>query len=260
MGWGKQTFAMAAMMALGEMPHVDFIVFADTGHEGIGTYEFIRQWTPWLEEHGLSLVTVSAESTDVVREDWAGSVLIPAFTLDIKGHLGQVRRQCTHDWKITPIRRFMRTELERRGLRPTAGVAESWQGISLDEFQRMRDSDVAYITNVYPLVERRMTRADCITWLQAHDLPVPPKSACTFCPFKSVGRWRELKHIGGSDWEEALAVDVMIRNKRSKHGLLYVHPGRKPLAEAVNIPEDHGASQRLLEGFEEVCDAGHCGV
>ena len=29
----------------------------------------------------------------------------------------------------------------------------------------MRDSDVKYITNVYPLVEKRITRADCVAWL-----------------------------------------------------------------------------------------------
>ena len=261
MGWGKQTWTMAAMMALGELARTDYIVFADTTHESQETYAFIRQWTPWLSQHGLNVVTVQAKRTDVVREDWSNSVLIPAFTVSAKtGAHGQVRRQCTHDWKITPIRHFIRAELARRGLRPVPGAAECWQGISLDEFQRMRTSDVAYITNMYPLVERQMSRKDCISWLQAHALQIPPKSACTFCPFKSVGAWRALKRSGGPDWQEALTVDASVRDKRSEHGLLYVHPGRKPLTEAVDIPEDHGANQPELEGFEAVCDGGHCGV
>src|SRR3990172_8932307 len=153
MGWGKQTWTMAAMMALGEMPRADYSVFADTTHEHQGTYDFIQQWTPWLAEHGLDVFTVQAMRTDVVREDWGSSVLIPAFTIDGKtGKEGQVRRQCTHDWKITPVRHFIREKMKERNLKPTPGIAECWMGISLDEFQRMRTSDVAYIANVYPLV------------------------------------------------------------------------------------------------------------
>jgi len=254
MGWGRQTWTMAAMMALDEMPRTDFIVHADTTHERAATYEFRRQWEPWLSEHGLKVVTVKSPQPNVVEQS---SVMIPAFTTDpATGSEGQVRRQCTHDWKIAPIRRFIRAELERRGEKIGPGLVESWQGISLDEFQRMRDSGASYITNVYPLVERKMRLADCIAWLDAHGLPTPPKSSCTFCPYRSLSSWRALKQEGGSDWAEAVMVDTAIRNKRK--GALYVHPRRLPLAQAVSIPEDFGASQSTLFGEENSCDSGHC--
>ena len=258
MGWGVQTWTLAAMMALDEHPRADFLVFADTHHEGSGTYDFREKWTPWLGEHGLRTVTVEATRTEAVREDWgaSGAVMIPAFTVDGKtGSEGQVRRQCTHDWKIMPIRRWIREELVRRGAKATAGAVECWQGISWDEALRMRTSDVRYITNVYPLVDLRMTRMDCITWLEAHQLPVPPKSACTFCPFKSRVAWQDLKRQGGADWQEAVAVDLAVREKRAQqHGLLYLHPARKPLAEAVAIQEDVGAHQGELD----FCEGGYC--
>lgn len=260
MGWGVQTWTLAAMMALGEMPRTNYIVFADTHHEGQATYDFIRQWSPWLGEHGLSVVTVEADRTDVVRDDWGrGAIMIPALTVAAAtGEHGQVRRQCTHDWKVTPVRHFVRAEMERRGLKPTPGIVEMQMGISWDEAAlRVKDSDVAYITNAYPLVERRIKRTDCLTWLEAHSLPVPPKSACTFCPYKSVAAWRETKRRGGPDWQEAVEVDATIRGKRPQHGSLYVHPHRKPLVEAVTIPEDYGAHQTT---FDELCDGGVCGV
>ena len=120
MGWGVQTWTVAAMMALDEHPRSNFLVFADTHHEGQGIYNFARKWTPWLREHGLTIVTVEAKHTEVVREDWHNSVFIPAFTVDGKtGAEGQVRRQCTHDWKITPIRHWLREELARHGLKAT---------------------------------------------------------------------------------------------------------------------------------------------
>jgi len=259
MGWGKQTFMMAAEAALQEAPRADLYVFADTGHELQGTYEFIRQWEPWLRERGLNTVTVRADNTDPVQtwHSQTDGVMIPAFTRDrATGEDGQVGRQCTMMWKIRPIRRFIRAELARRGLRATPGIVESWQGISFDEWQRMRTSDAKYITNRYPLVDRRITRAGCIAWLEGHGLPVPPKSSCTFCPFHSLGEWKRLKRAGGTDWREAVAVDALVRDKRSKMAL-YVHPGRKPLPEAVDIPEDHGAMQMELDGF---CEGGHCGV
>lgn len=262
LGWGVQSFTLAAMMALEAIPRADFLIHADTTHERKGTYEFVERWAPWLGEHGLTVVTVQGKRTDAVTE-WANSVsvMIPAFTTDREsGSHGQTRRQCTHDWKIRPIRQFIRAELERRGISLAPGVVESWQGISLDEFQRMRTSDVDYITNVYPLVDRRITRATCTAWLQEHGLEVPPKSACTFCPFRSIASWKQLKSDGGADWKEAQLVDAAIRDKRPKCEL-FVHPHRKPLAEAIRIPEDEGSRQlELALELEKPCDSGYCYV
>ena len=73
---------------------------------------------------------------------------------------------------------------------------------------------LSYISHRYPLVERRLTRGDCITWLQRHDLPVPPKSACVFCPYHTRSAWGELKRQGGSDWAHAVYVDAQIGEAR----------------------------------------------
>ena len=260
LGWGVQSWTLAAMMALGEHPRADYLIHADTRHERFATYAFVRRWSPWLGEHGLNVVQVTGRRTHVVQA-WSNSksVMIPAFTKDrVTGHRGKILRQCTHDWKITPIRRWIRAELRRRRVPILPGVVESWQGISLDELERCRDSDVAYIENVYPLVDLRISRADCETWLRKHELEVPPKSSCTFCPFRSIDSWRELKREAGPDWQEALEVDATIRDKRPK-AELFVHPYRRPLADAVAIPEDDGARQLLLEIVpEQPCDGGHC--
>lgn len=259
LGWGVQSFTIAAMMARDVLPRVDYLIHADTQHERADTYAFAERWTSWLGEQGLTVLTVSGGRTDVVEHAGVPSVMIPAFTTDSKTQKrGQVRRQCTHDWKIRPIRRFIREELERRGLTLRPGIVESWMGISLDEFARMRDSDVDYIVNAYPLVDRRISRADCVAWLQEQKLEVPPKSSCTFCPYRSLASWKQLKREGGPDWEEAVAVDETIRDKRPK-AELFVHPYRRPLADAVTIPEDEGAAQLELElGLEQPCDSGYC--
>lgn len=234
LGWGVQSWTMAAMSALGELPAIDYAVHADTGHEMAATYAFAAQWTPWLEERGLRVVTVRGDRTEVVVEEWSSSVVIPAFTTDnVTGKHGVLRRQCTHDWKITPIRRFLRTLLPPR---PKPVSVESWQGISADEARRMHLSDVKYIVHVYPLAARFITRADCIAWLQSRGLAVPVKSSCTFCPYHALNVWRQLKRAGGPDWQEAVEVDRAIRLKRPKCNL-FVHPARQPLEDAVGATE-----------------------
>lgn len=252
LGWGVQSWTLAAMVALGELEQVDFAIHSDTTWERSATYDFARQWGPWLEQRGVPVITVS--DVEQARKVWTDKTDIPAFTAGA-GVDGQLRRQCTGRWKITPIREFISAELERQGIRKTPGIVEQWLGISLDEWHRAKDPDVRYIRHRYPLLDRGMTRADCVAWLGRNGLPVPPKSACVFCPYHNRLAWQEMKRQGGADWEIALQVDAQIRNVRPPYPL-FVHPARKPLAEAVDIPEDHGMAQPGL--FDIECDSGHC--
>lgn len=169
------------------------------------------------------------------------------------GKAGVIRRQCTGAWKIRPIRRYLQTH--RNGQ-----LVELWLGISTDEFQRAKDSEVGYITHKYPLLEMGMSRADCLKWLEAHSLPSPGKSSCVFCPFLNKRAWQEMKREGGSDWQHAVEADNAIRNVRPP-GQLFVHPNRLPLERAVTIPEDSGYSQLDMLASDDAdaeCDSGFC--
>lgn len=257
LGWGVQSFTLAAMAALGELPPVDAAIHADTTHERQATYAFAAKWAPWLEVHGIKVITTTAQPMRLLTSP---GTLIPAYTLAVKGATvehgqvvagglesveltqGQVRRQCTHDWKIAPLRRAVSTLLAERGLTKTPGIVEQWIGISLDEFQRMRTSDAQYITHRYPLTDQRMTRADCIAWLTAHDLEVPGKSACVFCPYHNDRAWQALKREGGADWQHAVETDAAIRGARPPFDV-FVHKKCLPLDQAVVIPEDQGLVQ-----------------
>ena len=258
LGWGIQSWTLAAMAALGELEPVDYAIHADTTHEAEGTYAHAAKWTPWLEARGVTVATVKGNRLNVI-ERWkaeTAGIMIPAFTLPHNPHSppGQIQRQCTSEWKINAIRRFVRSKIPG-SLQP--GMVQSVLGISLDEWHRMRDSDVAYITNVYPLVDLRMSRADCVTWLEANGLDVPPKSACVFCPYKSMASWKALKRQGGADWEKAVEADAAIRDQRDTH-TLFIHPARQPLPQAVSIPEDIGAKQLGFYEEEQPCDSGVC--
>jgi hypothetical protein len=125
-----------------------------------------------------------------------------------------------------------------KDLLPKGETAEQWIGISLDEWQRMKDSDVKYITHRWPLIEKRMTRADCVGWLTSHGIEIPPKSACTFCPFHDTGEWRRIQR------------DVRPGYKT------YIHPSRKPLQD-VDLRSETEKGQLSL--WDQEC-SGICGI
>jgi len=245
LGWGVQSFTLAAMSALGELEPVDVAIHADTTHESKLTYEFAARWTPWLEEHGVRVVTVSDPEQSATVTSFKTD--IPAFTVDNSDNGGMLRRQCTHRWKINPMRKWLQDN--RNGQQ-----VEQWLGISLDEFQRMKDSDRKYIKHRWPLIERRMTRLDCMTWLDRHGIEIPPKSACTFCPFHSTAEWRRIKQTP-EDWQEAITVDEAIRKVRPPYDL-YLHPSRIPLVD-VDLRSEQDKGQLSL--WDAEC-SGVCGV
>lgn len=243
LGWGVQSFTLAAMVALGELEPIDAAIHTDTTHESSLTYDFASRWTKWLESNNVKVVTVKAKNAEAV--DRFGGVMIPAY-ID-NPTKGKFSRQCTDNWKRANIRRWLQ---KNRNKQPV----EQWLGISLDEFWRMKCSDVQYITNRWPLIELKMKRADCVKWLKKHNLEVPSKSACTFCPFRKTIEWRITKN-NPKDYAEAIAVDNLIRKARPPYDL-YIHPSRKPFAE-VDLRTEQEKGQ--LDLWDEEC-TGLCGV
>jgi len=246
LGWGVQSFTLAAMAAVGEIPPVEAAIHADTGHEREATYQFASLWSDWLTAHGVPVVTVRAELETAPAINRWGGVRLPAYTTNITtGEVAQINRQCTDDWKIAPIRRWLQANRRRRQVRLQLGI-------SLDEVRRMRDSGVKYIAHEYPLVDRRLTRGDCVLWLERHGLPVPERSACTFCPFQSERDWQSLSE---SDRQHAIEVDEQIRMVRPPMPL-FVHRSLRPVAELDMRSEPERGQMSL---WESEC-SGLCGV
>jgi len=247
LGWGVQSFTLAAMAALGEIDRIDYAVHADTHHESAMTYQFAERWTGWLDIRGIKVVTVDNGENEIITNRVGGEIFIPSFTNTPSSNGGQLRRQCTQRWKIAPLRRWLQTN--RNG-----APVEMWIGISTDEALRMKPSDVKYITHRWPLIELGMSRKDCIKFLETHRLETPSKSACVFCPYHNTYEWRKTKEIK-KDWDKAVAIDERIRNVRPPYDL-FVHPSRKPLVSVDLRTEEQKGQMRL---WDEEC-TGLCGV
>ena len=265
LGAGVQSTTLALMAACGEIgPMPDCAIFADTGWEPTAVYRHLE----WLCSPGVLPFPVHIVSAGNIREGllqgaegnrWAS---IPAFTRTIRRNgcvsIGMIRRQCTQDYKIRPIRRQVRELLGiRRRRSPLHPVAEQWIGISLDEVLRMKPSFEAWQVNRWPLIERRMTRHDCLRWLERKGYPHPPKSSCIGCPFHSNAHWRQIRDEDPGAWADAVEVDSRIRRGfRGIRGEVFLHRSAVPLAEAdLRNEADYGQ----LDLWPNECE-GMCGV
>jgi hypothetical protein len=246
---------MALMAKHGEItPMPDGAIFADTGWEPRAVYEHLKRLVPLLP------FPVHIVSAGNIREDIiAGSngerwVSIPAYY----GERTPIRRQCTAEYKIKPIERKTRELLGiTRKRSPRTPVIEQWLGISLDEIIRATPARNSWQLNRHPLIELRMTRWDCLRWMEKNGYPEPPRSACIGCPFRSNASWRTMREHSPEEWKDAIEIDRKIRTGiRKIRKELFLHRSARPLASAdLSTEADHGQ----LNLFNEDC-AGLCGV
>lgn len=263
LGAGVQSSTMALMAAKGLiLPMPKCAIFADTGGEPKAVYEHLD----WLV-HQLPFVTHVVKRDNLKLKDECvrnarGEVegkrtTIPAFTRGKDGRPAIITRQCTRDYKVDPINAYMRRLL---GYAPRERVKRNitqWFGITTDEAVRMKEPPEKWISGRWPLIENRMSRWDCIAWLKDNGFPVPPKSACTFCPYHSDEAWRKLKIDSPDEWSAVVAFDKAIRGGfMGNHGEIFLHRSLKPLDE-VDLSTDEESGQPDLFGNE--CE-GMCGV
>lgn len=261
LGAGVQSSTMFLMSCYGELPKVDFAVFADTQAEPPDVYDYLNHLKKIGQEYGIPVYTVTAGSLkDAAVEakkqgggDGKYSMDIPLYMVRNGNPGGLLRRQCTQRYKIKPVNRLIKEKLQEKGLKK----AMVWIGISTDEIQRMKDSRVKYIQHVFPLIEKRMSRTDCLAWFGTTNIRTPAKSACFFCPYMKNHQWRDIRDNHPSLFDEAIKFDNDMRTLPGVHAECFIHRSMKPLKDVdFNSDKDNGQS---VFGFEEECD-GMCGV
>jgi len=281
LGGGVQSGTIAEMVAESELPCPDVFIFADTGDEPDYVYTYIGYLARRLGVVGVPVVQVS--NGNMVGDLYGGKrfAAMPLFTKQAKAvagfgieahneQVGRLRRQCTREYKIEPIEKWIKTRLLESGhakqsksgaVRINPGVmVESWLGISWDEIQRMKPNQTKWITNRWPLIEKRMTRTHCEQWLRDRGLPVPLKSACKRCPYHDLKYWRDMKDNRPSDWQEIARFDADLRNPSSGLRIAATANGELFVSEQCIPLVDIDLSTRQEQGQMtfDMCDEGHC--
>lgn len=267
LGAGVQSSTMALMAAAGEItPMPDCAIFADTQSEPKAVYV----WLEWLEKslpfpvHRVTAGSLRDEILGAMNGTNRMDARPPFFTASG----GMLNRQCTQDFKILPIQKKVGELIghKPRSRWPKEPVVQQWIGISLDEVQRAKPSRNAWYSHRWPLLEKQMTRSDCIKWLERRAIPIPPKSACTFCPYHDNRMWREMKLHDSESFADAVKVDEAIRPgmagpRRPEADQWFLHRSAIPLVQVdFRNAEDAGQIAMFDEkGFAVECE-GMCGV
>jgi len=267
LGAGVQSSTLALMAAHGEVtPRPAAAIFADTQAEPYHVYD----WLNWLKTQ-LPFPVVECtkgslvEAMLAVHLDKSGAPYIagtvPAHIKQDAGGRSMLHRQCTQTYKIEVVQSAVRKIAGiKRGQKTV--VVTQWIGISLDEAHRMKPSREPWLESRWPLIERRMTREDCLAWMQEHGYPTPPRSACVFCPYNSRARWRELKRDYPAEFVRAVEIERLYQSRIAPLGQLtgvpYFHRDCVPLDQAVQLdPAECEAGEP--SGFGNECE-GMCGV
>jgi hypothetical protein len=253
LGLGIQSTAMYLMSSLNYIDRADYAIFADPGAELPDTYDLWDNLVEWAKNNnGIPLIKKRKSLYDDIINSKDNPNIrvasIPAFTES----QGMVRRQCTLEYKINTViqeARRLHGLKKFKQMKPTT----MYLGISMDEIERMKISSLYNITYEYPLIDKKITRGECIKFLEEKSFYNVKKSSCTFCPYHSNSQWKEIKQNYPEEWKKVIAVDEAIRDK-SKNGMkdkLYLHRSLKPIKEAY-----------LQEDQEELfmCEEGHCGI
>jgi hypothetical protein len=256
-GAGVQSTAMLVLAAQGEI-YYPLAIFANVGDraEHPASLSYFRDLAmPYAEANGIELLEMRATANgkerdlyDTIMRDGSRSIGIPVRMSN--GAPG--RRSCTVDFKV----RRIASELKRRGATADSPATVAL-GISIDEYQRMRPSAIAWEVFDYPLVERRMTRQDCLNLIATAGLPEPAKSSCYFCPFHSSAHWQRMRQQEPALFAKSVEIERTINVRRTALGKDAVYMTRfgKPLDEAIVVTGQ-------MDLFDDAtCDvAGYCGA
>jgi len=273
LGAGVQSSTLALMAAYGEIEPIDAAVFADTQSEP----QSVTEWLEVLRElvlaapHPFKIHTVTAGSLEKVSTtvrtsrntgDQYVRAMIPAFVARPAGGHGLLARRCTAEYKIRPLLSATRKLAGvKRGCKEV--VCQTLIGISFDEVQRMKPSREPWTENVWPLIDLRMTREDCLRWMESKGFPRPPRSSCVFCPFHSDAEWRRLKTEEPEEFARSVLFErnmqAALRQSTGGAKLMgdaFLHASLKPL-DQVDFADQKGHIQ--IDMFGNECE-GLCGV
>ena len=277
LGAGVQSSTLALMIEKGLIEGVSCAIFADTQGASAETME----WLEWLKSKlSYPVYRVSAGSLEWHTIWKLNNIIddplsIPFFIkktgkfANDKRKIGMLPRQCSYKYKLIPIKQKIRQVLgikksKKMNKRIIGDYVEVLLGLSYDELLRVKkvNRKSSYTRQIFPLVDLKMTRQDCINWMKKNYSKTPPRSSCVFCPYHSDEGWRKLRN-NPKEWKRLVEFDKKLRDPKDRgHGKfkfpfkdnLYLHKSCKPLEE-IDFKEKNEPSKLV-----DACEEGYCGV
>jgi hypothetical protein len=190
-GGGVNSTAIIGLAARQKLPlKIDVVLMALTGSEELGTDEEMgteeyveKVIKPYLWMEGIKFVTVKAENKKALMQHYYDHKIIPT----------RMYRHCTDNYKIKPMRKWCNRQF------PDGYVMIL--GIDAGESQRAKTADY------FPLIDMGIDRDGCKREIELAGMPIPIKSGCRCCPYKSAKDYKKMSRKEPEAFKEVVALE-----------------------------------------------------
>lgn len=249
-GAGMQSTALALMScqnATAEtpvfplVPVYDDVIFCDLGMEPPWVMKQVEFTRRACEEAGIHFTVLKSPLHEDFMQNFGErrTISIPWWTVKEDGHKSRMPRNCTLDYKVNVISKYVRWELlgYKKGQRlreEDKKAHEMHMGFSYEEKRRCKESPNPMFINRFPLVDMQLVRADNYAYIRDVWGLETKASACTFCPFHRNYFFQYLKENEQEEYRRLIEVDELLRVKNPKPPMdsdLFISRSRKRIAD-----------------------------
>lgn len=233
-GLGRDSTALLVKLGqLGIIP--DLIVFADTGAEKDGSYQYLPIMNAYLQSIGFPEITIVKLHRKRDR-----NFETHLLRLGIFGSLTYGSHKCSATWKIDAIEDYLKTyrpviEAKRQGRIIVRAIGfekgEEYRAVRNEKKKQAQQQDCsdnggAFALNFdsdyatwLPLIELGIDFDGVLDMIWREGLPTPPKSSCYFCAGMREIEVYQLAQTEPHKFFRALVLEKLAqRNKIVPHG------------------------------------------
>ena len=211
-GGGRNNAMVFGFYERGIVP--DVMTFADTGGEKPETYDAVQRLSDWSLSHlALPITILTKDSMYSSLEDQS----LRTHTLPSAAYGW---RSCSDKWKIQPQDKYLNNLPAAKAVWASGQKITKALGYDAGERRRgekMQESEKYKFW--FPLKEWNWYLEDCIAAYKRHGLPVPPKSACFYCPSSTKAEVKALAKEHPGLFARAVEIERNAENLQTVKGL-----------------------------------------
>ena len=157
-----------------------------------------------LTEDSLRLRTSKNTGKKYVR------ATVPFYLFNDGVNKGFLTRGCTEEYKIRPIRTFLRRHCKIKN-KETAVQINLMLGISTDEATRMKAWREAGTKHTVHVIDHNISNEAGLHCVTNNNLNLTPLAACLVCPYHSLSFWKDLKENSTDEFNQALEYEQKVK-------------------------------------------------
>lgn len=226
------------------IPIYDLIAFCDLGEEPPWVYDQVEFIAKACEDADIKFIVLNTHLYEDYLNNFGKSrvVSIPFWTINEDGKKGKMMRNCTMDYKINAIQKYVRWTLlgYKKGARTKPEDMKAHEmhiGFSFEEKQRCKDNPHQMFINKFPLVNLCLERKHNFAYIKDVWGLETKASACNICPFHRNYFFKHLRENHQTEYFKVVQLDNLLGTEQSNTKIksqLFISRSRKRIIELTD--------------------------